>query len=299
MLGFKEKYLNPFTDFGFKKLFGQEANKDLLKDFLNELLRENEGEITELTYLNSEQLGNTALDRKAIFDLYCTNEKGERFIVEIQKTKQAFFKDRSLYYATFPIQEQAQRAEWNFELKAVYTIAILDFAFDQDQDNTKVRHEVKLKDIHTNKVFYEKLTFIYLTMPRFTKTLEELETRFDKWLYVIKNLHKLEELPRRFKEKVFTKFFEVAAIAKLTPHERMAYEDSLKYYRDLKNSLDTSFDEGKEQGLKEGMEKGMEKEKITVAKIGIAKGLDNSTIHQLTGLPVTAIENLRKEVKKP
>ena len=116
MLGFKEKYLNPFTDFGFKKLFGQEANKDLLKDFLNELLRENEGEITELTYLNSEHLGNTALDRKAIFDLYCTNEKGERFIVEIQKTKQAFFKDRALYYATFPIREQAQRAEWNFEL---------------------------------------------------------------------------------------------------------------------------------------------------------------------------------------
>lgn len=284
MIGLKDKYLNPFTDFGFKKLFGQEANKDLLKDFLNELLRENEGEITDLTYLKSEHLGNTPLDRKAIFDLYCTNQKGERFIVEIQKTKQAFFKDRALYYSTFPIQEQAQRAEWNFELKAVYTIAILDFAFNEDQHNNKVKHQVKLTDIETHQVFYKKLTFIYLTMPRFTKTLEELENRFDKWLYVIKNLHKLEQLPNRFKEKVFVKFFDVAAIAKLTQDERMAYEDSLKHYRDLKNSLDTAFDEGKEEGREEGI-------KETAKKLK-AQGIATEVIKKATGLSEAVIKTL-------
>ena len=288
MIGLKDKYINPFTDFGFKRLFGGEANKDLLKDFLNELLRENEGEITEITYLKSEHLGSTALDRKAIFDLYCINEKGERFIVEIQKTKQAFFKDRALYYATFPIQEQAQRNEWNFELKAVYTIAILDFTFNEDQHNNKVKHEVKLTDIHTRKVFYDKLTFIYLTMPRFTKTLEELETRFDKWLYVIKNLHKLEQLPERFKEKVFVKFFDEAAIAKLTREELMEYEDSLKYYRDLKNSLDTAFDEGKEKGREEGSKEG----KIKVAKSLKASGMSEAEIKKHTGLSLSEIRTL-------
>ncbi len=127
----REKYLNPFTDYGFKKLFGEPVNKNLLLDFLNELLREEQGEITDLTYLKNEHLGSSEVDRKAIFDLYCENERGEKFIVELQKTKQNFFKDRSLYYATFPIQEQAERGDWNYQLKAVYTVAILDFVFDQ------------------------------------------------------------------------------------------------------------------------------------------------------------------------
>ncbi len=276
------KYINPFTDFGFKRLFGEEVNKDLLIDFLNELLRENEGEITELSYMNSVQNGSTETDRKAIFDLYCVNQKGERFIVEMQKTKQAFFKDRALYYSTFPIREQGLQNNWNFELKAVYTIAILDFTFNEDQHNNKVRHEVKLTDVDTNKVFYDKLTFIYLTMPRFTKTLKELATRFDKWLYVIQNLPKLDRLPGELKETVFEKFFEAAAIAKLSQEELRDYEDSLKYYRDLKNSLDTAFDEGREE------------EKLSVAKIGIANGLDNQTLQKLTGLPVEKIEQLRR-----
>jgi len=290
------KYINPFTDFGFKRLFGEEVNKDLLIDFLNELLRDNEGEITDLSYMNPVQNGSTEADRKAIFDLYCVNQKGERFIVEMQKTKQDFFKDRALYYSTFPIQEQAQRAEWDFELKAVYTVAILDFAFDQDQNDTKVRHEIKLKDIHTNKVFYDKLTFIYLTMPRFTKTLKELKTRFDKWLYVIKNLPKLDRLPDELRENVFEKFFEAAAIAKLSPDEHKAYRDSLKNYRDLQNILDTARRESKEEGLKEGMEKGKEegaKETyFEMAKRMKAKGYDNATIKELTGLSEAVIKKL-------
>ena len=91
----REKYINPFTDFGFKKLFGEEPNKDLLLDFLNELLKDKEGKIKNLTYLKSEHLGAGEPDRKAIFDLYCENEEGEKFIVELQKTKQKFFKDRA------------------------------------------------------------------------------------------------------------------------------------------------------------------------------------------------------------
>ena len=185
-----EKYVNPFTDYGFKKLFGEEVNKDLLLDFLNELLKEEQGNITNLTYLKTEHLGDIATERKAVFDLYCENEKGEKFIVELQKTKQKFFKDRTVFYTTFPIREQAQRADWNYELKAVYTIAILDFVFDENKNfPKKYRYDVKLSDVETHKVFYDKLTLIYLEMPKFNKKLEELQTRFDKWLYVIKNLN--------------------------------------------------------------------------------------------------------------
>ncbi len=193
MKHFIEKYINPFTDYGFKKIFGEEPNKDLLLDFLNELLYEEQGRIVSLTYLKNEHLSSSELDRKAIFDLYCENEKGEKFIVELQKAKQNFFKDRALYYSTFPIREQAQKADWNYELKAVYTIAILDFVFDEDKENAeKFRYDIKLSDIETNKVFYDKLTFIYLEMPKFNKSVEELETRFDgreeEKLKIAKNL---------------------------------------------------------------------------------------------------------------
>ena len=280
----REKYVNPFTDFGFKKLFGEEPNKDLLLDFLNELLREQEGEIKALTYLKSERLGASDTDRKAIFDLYCENERGEKFIVELQKSKQNFFKDRTLYYSTFPIQEQAKRADWNYELKAVYTVAILDFVFEEDKaERNKYRYDVKLTDIATCKVFYDKLTFIYLEMPKFDKEVEELETRFDKWLYVLKNLNRLERIPERLRERIFERLFEVAEVAKFTREELLSYEDSLKYYRDLKNSLDTAFEEGKIEG------------KIEVIKNGIRSGLEIAVLSKLTGLPEDEIVRIINE----
>jgi predicted transposase/invertase (TIGR01784 family) len=282
MAEFVEKYINPFTDYGFKKLFGEELNKDLLLDFLNELLKDEQGQIKDLTYLKTEQLGTTEIDRKAIFDLYCENEKGEKFIVELQKTKQNFFKDRTLYYSTFPIREQAKRADWDYELKAIYTIAILDFVFDSDKEEpNKFRYDVKLTDIDTNKVFYDKLTFIYLEMPKFNKSIDELNTRFDKWLYVIKNLNKLDRIPDKLREQIFDKLFETAEIAKFTPDQIRSYEDSLKYYRDLKNSLDTAKEEG--EMLKA----------IEVAKRGFKKGLSINDIAELTGLSLDELKKIK------
>ncbi len=282
MTEFAEKYINPFTDYGFKKLFGEEPNKDLLLDFLNVLLKEEQGEIKDLTYLKSEHLGTSEIDRKAIFDLYCENEKGEKFIVELQKTKQNFFKDRTVYYSTFPIREQAKRADWNYDLKAVYTIAILDFVFDEDKnDPAKFRYDIKFTDTATKEVFYDKLTFIYLEMPKFNKTVDELETRFDKWLYVIRNLNRLDKVPEKLREKIFEKLFETAEIAKFTPDQIRSYEDSLKYYRDLKNSLDTAKQEAREE------------RDLEIAKRALKKGLSIHDIMDLTGLKREQIEKLK------
>lgn len=284
MTEFREKYINPFTDYGFKRLFGEEPNKDLLLDFLNELLKEEQGEITELTYLKNENLSTTELNRKAIFDLYCINERGEKFIVELQKTKQKFFKDRTVYYSTFPIREQAViGSEWNFELKKVYTIAILDFVFDEDENQPeKLRYDVKLTDIQTKKIFYDKLTFIYLEMPKFQKTAEEIENKFDKWMFVLKNLHKLDRIPEKLKENIFLKLFETAEIAKFNQQEYQQYEDSLKYYRDIKNSLDSA----KEEGILTG--------KIQVAKNLLTNNVPIEIIINSTGLTKEDIEKLKE-----
>ncbi len=296
----REKYINPFTDYGFKRLFGEEPNKDLLLDFLNELLKHEQGKITELTYLKSDKLGSSEEDRKAVFDLYCQNERGEKFIVELQKTKQKFFKDRTVYYSTFPIREQAQRgSDWTFELKAVYTIAILDFVFDEDQNEPdKFRYDVKLTDTETCQVFYDraanrKLTFVYLEMPKFQKNISELTTRFDKWMFVIRNLNKLDRIPDELREGIFERLFEVAEIARFSPEEVQAYEDSLKSYRDLKNSLDTAYEEGVEQGIEQGIEKGIEQ----VAINGIKQGKSSKLIMELTGLSLEQVEYLKKRIE--
>ncbi len=296
----KEKYINPFTDFGFKKLFGTEFNKPLLMDFLNEVIGSETGKIKELHFLSTEKFAPCVNERKAIFDIYCENEKGEKFIVELQKAKQNYFKDRSVYYSTFPIQEQAQRGDWNFKLKAVYTIGILDFVFEEDKtDNEVFHHEVKMIDIRTGKVFFDKLTYIYLEMPKFKKTEEELKTHFEKWLYILKNLDKLTDRPKKLQEKIFSHLFEQAEIAHYDKKEYQQYEESLKQYRDLKNVIDTAKIEAREEGRKEGREEGIslgenKKEKQMVTNMNLV-GVKLDKISQITGLSLSEVEQILNE----
>ncbi len=277
----KAKYVNPFTDFGFKKIFGEEASKPSLIDFLNALLP-NKGKIVDLIFKNNEQLGQTDADRKAIYDIYCENEKGEKFIVELQKAKQNYFKERTIYYSTFPIREQAERGEWNYNLKAVYCVGILDFTFDDyesEPEKKEVVHTIKLKNQH-GKTFYEKLTFIYLEMPNFKRKENELETRLDKWLYFIKYLEDFQTIPSIFIDEVFSQAFEKAELAKLGQEELANYESSLKTYRDLKGVIDTAFDEGINEGI------------LKVARKMKLRGLSPLDISDLTGLSETEISKL-------
>ena len=211
----KAKYINPFTDFGFKKIFGEEASKPLLLDFLNALLPQ-QNKIIGLAFKNTEQLGQTDTDRKAVYDIYCENENGEKFIVELQKAKQNYFRERTIYYSTFPIREQAEKGDWNYNLKAVYCIGILDFTFDDYENELEKRevvHTIKLKNQNC-KTFYEKLTYIYLEMPNFRLAETELKTRLDKWLYFIKNLEDFQTIPAIFIDEVFTQAFEKAELAR-------------------------------------------------------------------------------------
>jgi predicted transposase/invertase (TIGR01784 family) len=284
MRSLKERYINLFTDFGFKKLFGSEMNKELLVDFLNHLLNKNAETIVDLQFLPTEQLGRSQADRKAIYDLLCKNEKGETFIVELQKAKQNHFKDRSVYYSTFPIQQQAEKGEWNFELKAVYTIGILDFIFEETKNEDKVVTKVKLTDVDTNAIFYEKLTYIYLEMPKFNKSEDELKTQFDKWLYIFKNLHKLTDRPANIQGEIFQKLFSQSEISQFNESEYQEYEESLKYYRDLKNSLDTAFDDGETKGE-------FNKAKEAALKMLIKK-YPIEEISDITGLSIEEIHNL-------
>ena len=291
-----ERYINPYTDFGFKKLFGTELNKDLLISFLNALLN-GEQEITDLTYLNSEHLGDGYSDRRAVFDVYCQLADGKKFIVEMQKAEQAYFKDRSIYYSTFPIREQAPKGtKWDYHLEDVYTVGILNFVFpDNEYPADSFVHEIKLTDVEDKHVFYDKLTFIYLEMPKFNKTEDELLTMFDKWMnktedelltmfdkwmFALQNLSRLLERPKALQERIFTHLFEQAEIARFTPQERREYQESIKDYWDNYSIMETSFNKGKAEANRENARK--------MKELGISVEI----ISQVTGLTINEVDIL-------
>ena len=282
-------YINPFTDFGFKRLFGEEANKDLLLDFLNELLPL-DSPITELTFKSPEQMGDTQKDRRAVYDIYCQTADKTYFIVEMQKAFQTYFKDRTVFYSTFPIRSQAQKGKWDYKLSMVYCIAILAFEFDDDDyeyydeeefpDN--YLHEVQLKD-QRNRIFYRKLKYIFIETPRFNKTETELLTRKDKWIYFLKNLEDFNEIPAILNEPIFQEAFEVARVANFDDAQLDAYEESLRNYRDLHNVVDSAIDKTKKDII------------IRILKRGKA------TLEEIVedfGVSIDVIKSIQKEIKK-
>ena len=302
LLSPQERYINPYTDFGFKKLFGTEMNKDLLISFLNALFCDAKKEITDVQYLNSEHLGDGYGDRRAVFDVYCMTADGGRFIVEMQKAEQSYFRDRSIYYSTFAIREQAPKGkQWDYHLEDVYTVGVLNFKFpDGEYPADSYRHEVKLKDVEDNHVFYDKLTFVYLEMPKFNKTEDELVTMFDKWMYVLRNLGRLLDRPKALQDRIFQKVFEQAEIARYSREERREYEASIKnywdYYSTMKTATDKAIAKGRAEGLAEGRAEGetigIEKNRRENALKMKADKMPVELIAKYTGLTVEEIAAL-------
>lgn len=288
----EDKYISLLTDFGFKRIFGTAPNKDLLISFLNTLF-DGEEVIHDVQYMNGEKVGDASNDRKAIFDVYCENEKGEKFIVEMQNAYQLYFKDRAIYYSTFPIREQALQGDWDYQLKHVYVVALLNFNMhDAAFDASKMEHTAQLCDTGTGRVFYKKLTFKYVELAKFNKTEEELVTMRDKWYFVLRNLQRLRRQPEALQERVFLKLFEQASIARFDSAERYDYERSVSAYRDIKNSIDTAKAEGHEAGVEEGVAKGRDERSAEIARAMLALNIPVEQVAQATGLSVEALRGM-------
>ncbi len=280
----KDKYIDPFTDFGFKRIFGTEENKRFLISFLNDLL-DIEDNIVDLEYRNLEKLGLNVVDRKAIFDVYCTDEKNNNFIVELQRGKQKYFKDRSIYYTSFPIQEQSKKGDWDYSLKKIFFVGILDFIID---DSDEYLEQVKLKN-KKNTVFYDKLTYYYIQIPKFQKQEQDLSSHLEYWLYYLSNLAKCQSIPKTLeKDELIKEAFNVAEFLALSKDEQFAYQLDLKAKLDYKNVLDYA----KEEAEKQGIEKGEKNKQLEIAK-SLLDILDIEIIALKTGLSVTEVERLK------
>lgn len=282
------RFINPFTDYGFKKIFGQEISKDLLIDFLNDLLK-GERVITDLTFLNNEQLPQYDEGRGIIYDIYCSTDTGEKIIVEMQNKSQLHFKERALFYLSNAIAQQGETGtEWKFNLKAVYGVFFMNFLLN---DNVKLRTDVILADRETGELFSDRMRQIFIALPRFCKEEHECENDFERWIYTLKNMETLKRMPFKARKAVFEKLEEIADVASLSKEERERYQNSVNVYRTHLCVMDAAKEEGREEGRQEGREEGREEERLIIARNLKSAGMSDELIAKATGV---SIEEIRK-----
>lgn len=275
-----KKFINPFTDTGFRIIFGREASKMLLIDFLNCLL-EGERYIQDITYLDTTVAPQVITGRGVVFDIHCESDTGEKFIVEMQNKAQEHHIERFLYYASRIINKQGEKGnEWGYDLKAVYGVFLLHYKKDFDE----LRTDAAITNLKTGKVLTDKLHMIFLALPYFDKKEEDCETDFERWLYVLTRMETLERMPWEAQKAAFQKLMKEANIANMTPEEREKYDAELDVYMVMENALKYS--------QKEGMEKGMKKIQLQIARNLKDLGIPSQIIAQSTGFSLEEVEKL-------
>ena len=313
------RFINPFTDWGFKHIFGREISKDLLIAFLNDLFKD-EFEITQLEFKNNEQIGITADSRSIIFDIYCTTNKGEHIIVEMQNRAQENFIDRALYYSSRAIVNQGEKGEWLYELLPVYTVCFMNFV-DPNMAPQKFRTDLVLADRDTKDVVSNKLRIVYLMLPLFKKEEMDCNNDFERWIFVLKNMNTLERMPFLAKNALFKKLAAISDVTALSKEQHAKYDESIKIMRDtlathayamkqgheeglqqglkegIAQGIQQGIQQGMQQGIQQGMQQGMQQgalnEKLRIATNLLAVGLSIKDVAAATGLSEKDIENIR------
>ena len=276
------KFINPFTDIGFKRIFGQEMSKPLLLDFLNNLLK-GEKRIVNIKFLDKEQPAEYSGDRSLIYDIFCRTDNGERIIVEMQNKEQPNFADRCLYYYSQAIARQGEKGtDWRYHVDAVYLIAFINFHMDGLGD--EFRTDVVLYNLQKKEVFSDKERFIFLQLPNFRKEADECDNDFERWIYVLKNMDILDRMPWAAKDSVFHKLAEIAEVSNMSKEERIKYDSALRHYRDTISVLQGAED----KGIAKGVEETNIKNAQTMKRLGVSKDV----IMQVTGLSSEKIDSL-------
>ena len=294
----KQEFAELLCDFMFKRLFGSNENKDVLIGFLNTLLED--VKIIDVEFIPTEHQGITEEDRKAIFDISARCDDGRTLIFEVQNASQQHFRKRAVYYTSYPINEQGRLAKeewireheckddgkefkWDFNLKPVTVIGILNFKFEHDASWPSYRYHssYRLREDTSNEVMTDVLRFVFLELGRFNKRIWELETTFDKWMHLFKHMHELVEIPKIFQTPEFNRLFILSKIGKFTPEEMKEYQNSLDKMSDYYNTIESAEDRGRKQ------------ERIRIAEKMLETGMPIDQIAQITDLTSEEIEALR------
>ena len=219
--------------------------------------------------------------------------------MEMQNKEHVNFRERTLYYLSQAVARQGERgADWKFELKAVYGVFFLNFRLTNLP--RKLRTDIVLSDRDTHELFTDKMRFIFLELPSFTKEESECETDFERWIYVLKNMETLQRLPFKARNAVFQKLEQIVDIAAMSKEDRMKYDESIKVYRDQLAVMEFERQKGMAEGMAKGMEKGMAEgiakgahdKQLEIARNLRQMGLSAESIVRVTGLDADVVATL-------
>jgi len=293
-------FINPKTDFAFKKIFGSEQNPEILISFLNSLLYGGYPRITSLEIINPylapkiQGIKDTFLDVKAKL----TDET--TVIIEMQVLNLSGFEKRILYNAAKAYSIQLEPGDDYTLLNPVIALTLTDFEMFEDLPQVISNFVLKEKKVLTDYLIND-LELIFVELPKFTKELDELETLADKWIYFIISARGLETIPKTMAQvPEIRKAFEVANQANLTREELEALEQREMYIHDQRNAIKLALRQGREQGIQVGREQGIQigrEQGIQESKVEMARKMlgvvDEDTISQITGLSLEEVRRLR------
>ena len=300
-------FVNPFTDIGFKIIFGQPASKPLLITLLNELLA-GEHHIEDLTFLDKEDHSENRNDAGIIYDLYCQTDSGEYIIVEMQNRWHSNFLDRTLYYVSRAISRQIEQPITEkikvpegasgmlceeqvlygkrYRLSTVYGIFLMNFK--EQRLESKFRTDTVIADRENGRVVNPHFRQIYLQFPYFTKELSDCNTLYDKLIYALKNMSQWNRMPDALKEQVFQHLDRLAAVANLSEADRIAYDKAVDSFSVSQIVLEDSWNDGHAKGVMEGERK----KQFEIARNLKRIGIKSENIIATTGLSREEVDSL-------
>ena len=309
-----DKFLDPKNDLAFKRVFGSEKNKDILIQFLNDILdHQYIGEIRAITFLPTIQDPEVAANKQSIVDVLCQDQHGVQYIVEMQVTTTTGFQKRAQYYASKAYSGQLFAGDDYQKLRDVIFLAITNFTMFPEESAIKSNHIILNSDTYTHKL--QGLRFIFIELPKFTKKIEELTSIRDKWYYYLK--YAPSTTPEAYWQLVkdspaLKRAYDELERFSWSAEELTKYDQIIKRDKDNASAWIAHFQKGEEKGrqegkaagleegekkgiekgLKEGREEGIQQEKLEIAKQMLSKGLDMQLICEMTGLSEQRIGSL-------
>lgn len=283
IMSYSFKYADLLDDDVFKLVFGRESTKDVMIEFLNQVIPDRK--IEDLDFIDKEMHPVERDLRGSVYDMSCRTDDGSRVIVEVQRRKQPFYPERALYYSTFQIQRQVEAGAEEYDFLPVYVVNILNFIMDHNLESTEVKTVYRLLEENTHRLLTDRVTFIFLELPKFQKRLEDLDGNILEGMYFcFKNMAILGERPEVLTHKIFSKIFEVSELYNMDKVTRDKILHKMTTERDLRNQMAWARKEAIEEGLAEGRAEGSMDKALEIAGKMKALGVDLSIILQVSGL---------------
>ena len=270
-MSFDFKYADLLDDDVFKLVFGRESTKDVMIEFLNQVIPDRK--IVDLEFIDKEMHPVERDSKGVVYDMFCKTDTGARIIVEVQRRKQPFYPERALYYSTFQIQRQVEAGADTYDFLPVYVINILNFKMSNHEACTDVKTVYRLYEETSHRLLTDRVTFIFIELPKFTKSIEELDGNvLEGMYYCFKNMAVLDERPKVLTHQIFSKIFAVSELYNMDQETREKVIHKMTTERDLRNQMAYARQEAIEEGLAEGRAEGLAEGRAEGRAEGLAEG---------------------------